>query len=203
MATTNSAPPPGAQAMADEFIRHLGDAWGWIVVRGLASIAFGAMAILWPGMTLVVLALLWGAWAFVDGVMALAAAWKTRNDGKPVWPLWLMGIAGVGAGIVTAVAPGLTAIALLLLIAAWAIATGIFMIVHAVRVRRTIDNEWSLILAGAVSVLFGLAMLFSPGAGALAVIWLIAGWSILIGVLMVSAALRLKAHRNAATTVAT
>jgi uncharacterized membrane protein HdeD (DUF308 family) len=183
------------QALADAFVRHMGEAWGWVLFRGLAAIAFGAMAILWPGITLVVLALFWGAWAFVDGIGSIAAAWKARDDGTPVWPLWLMGIAGIGAGVVTALVPGLTAFALLMLIAAWAIVTGVFTIVHALRVRKTIDNEWALVLSGVLSVLFGVAMVFAPGAGALAVIWLIAGWSILIGVLLASAALRFRAHR--------
>lgn len=202
MAADPPRPSTTGSALADEFVRHLGEAWGWILVRGLASIAFGAMAILWPGITLVVLALFWGAWALIDGIAAVAAAWKARNDGTPVWPLWLMGIAGIGAGIVTAIMPGLTAVALLMLIAAWAIVTGVFMIVHAIRVRKTIDNEWMLILSGVLSVGFGVAMVLSPGAGALAVIWLIAGWSILLGVLLVSAALRLKAHRGTAAPAA-
>ena len=136
----------------DALVRQLGDAWGWILLRGLASIAFGALAVLWPGMTIVVLVIMWGAWAFVDGIASLATAWKARDEGKPIWPLVLIGVLGIGAGVVAAVSPGLTAVALLTFIAWWAVIMGVFQIVRAIRVREAIDHEWMLILSGVVSV---------------------------------------------------
>ena len=181
----------------DALVRQLGDAWGWILLRGLASIAFGALAVLWPGMTIVVLVIMWGAWAFVDGITSLATAWKARDEGKPVWPLVLIGVLGVGASVVAALSPGLTAVALLTFIAWWAVIMGVFQVVHAIRVRKAIDHEWMLILSGGVSVLFGAYMLVSPTRGALAVVWIIAVWSIAFGVLLASAAFRLKRARDA------
>lgn len=181
----------------DELVRKLGEAWGWILLRGVASIAFGAMAILWPGVTVVVLVIMWGAWAFVDGIAALVTAWQARDKGAPVWPLVIIGLLGVAAGVVTVIAPGVAATALLAFIAAWAIVTGVFQIVHAVRVRKAIDNEWLLILSGILSVLIGAYILLQPATGALAIVWVIAFWSILFGVLLVGAAFRLKKHADA------
>jgi uncharacterized membrane protein HdeD (DUF308 family) len=182
----------------DELVRKLGGAWGWILLRGVASIAFGTMAILWPGITIVVLVIMWGAWAFVDGIAALITAWQARDKGTPVWPLVIIGVLGLAAGVVTVVAPGVTATALLAFIAAWAIVTGLFQVVHAVRVRKAIDNEWLLILSGVLSVLIGVFILLQPASGALAIVWVIAFWSILFGVLLVGAALRLRKYGSVA-----
>jgi uncharacterized membrane protein HdeD (DUF308 family) len=181
----------------DDLVRRLGDAWGWVLLRGVAGIAFGALAFVWPGMTIVVLVILWGAWAFVDGIAALVTAWRAREKAGPVWPLVLIGLLGVAAGLVTLFAPGVAATALLALIAAWAIVTGAFQIVHAVRVRKEIDNEWMLILSGILSVLIGLVILLYPASGALAIVWLIATWSVVSGAMLVTAAFRLRKHRGA------
>ena len=181
----------------DALVKQLGDAWGWILLRGLASIAFGVLAVLWPGLTIVVLVVLWGAWAFVDGVTSLATAWKARDEGKPVWPLVLIEVLVVGAGIVAAMSPGLTAVALLTFIAWWAVVMGVFQVIHAIRVRKAIEHEWMLILSGVVSVLFGAFMLTSPTRGALAVVWMISVWSIAFGVMLASAAIRIKRARDA------
>lgn len=188
------------EALGDDLVRKLGDAWGWILLRGVASIAFGAAAFLWPGITVVVLVVMWGAWAFVDGIAALVTAWQARDQGKPVWPLVVIGVLGIGAGLVTLFAPAVAGGALLLFIAAWAIVTGVFQVVHAIRVRKSIDNEWMLILSGILSVVVGAYILTNPAGGALAIVWVIAIWSIAMGVMLVSAALRLRKHRGTAAT---
>ena len=188
---------PAEGLVPDAFIKQLGDAWGWILLRGVASIAFGAMAILWPGLTIVVLVVMWAAWAFVDGITSLVTAYTARDGGKPIWPLVLIGVLGIAAGLITFFAPGAAAVTLLVFIAAWAIVTGVLEIVHAIRVRKSISNEWMLILSGVLSVVVGLYMLSSPAGGALAIIWVIAFWSILFGVLLCSAAFRLKKARDA------
>ena len=193
MATATAAGIPG-----DELVRKLGDAWGWILLRGIAGIAFGVLALLWPGLTLVVLVVLWGAWALVDGVFALVTAWQARDRGRPVWPLAIIGVLGIGAGLVTLFAPGVAGAVLLAFIAAWAIVTGVFQVVHAIRVRKAIDNEWMLILSGVLSVLIGVYILVYPVSGALAIVWVIAAWSILCGAMLIAAALRLRKHRGAA-----
>lgn len=166
--------------------------WGWIALRGAAAVMFGVLAIAWPGVTLVVLAIFFGAYALTDGVCALIAAYRRREGRRPVWPLVVVGLLGVGAGIVTFLWPEMTALALLMFIAWWALFVGVFQIAAAIRLRKEIDNEWMLGLSGAVSVLFGILMITSPGAGAVAVAWMIGSYSMVFGVLLIALSLRLK-----------
>lgn len=165
--------------------------WWVLLLRGIAAILFGVLAFVWPGVTLAVLVLLWGAFALVDGVLALISAIRGGGAGARWW-LALVGLAGIVAGIATFVYPGLTSLVLLFVIAFWAIVAGVFEIVGAVMLRKEIENEWTLILAGALSVIFGVILLMQPAAGALALIWMIAGYAILFGILNVIFAWRLR-----------
>ena len=166
--------------------------WGWIVVRGAAAVIFGVLAFAWPGVTLIVLTLWWGAYALAEGILALIAAFRVRDGGRPMWMLVVIGILGIAAGLLTCLWTTMTALLLLTLIAVWAFFMGIFQIVAAVRLRKEIKNEWLLALSGVVSVLFGTLMLARPGEGALALVWVIAAYSIVFGVLLIVLALRLK-----------
>jgi uncharacterized membrane protein HdeD (DUF308 family) len=170
--------------------------WWLILLRGLVSILFGVLAFVWPGLTLVTLVLFYGAFMLIDGVLALAHAIMGGNVGSRWW-LALVGVAGIIAGALTFMWPGLTALLLLFFIAGWAIALGVFQIIGAIRLRKEIDNEWTLILSGVISVLFGSILLVAPGAGALGLIWAIGSFAIVFGILMVMAALRLKKHQAA------
>jgi uncharacterized membrane protein HdeD (DUF308 family) len=163
--------------------------WWAFALRGVVAILFGVLAFAWPGVTLTVLVLFWGAFALIDGVLALVGAFRTDHDHR--WGLLLEGVVGIGAGVVTFVWPGLTALVLLYIIAVWALLTGVLELVAAVRLRKVIENEWWLALSGIVSVLFGLVLLAAPGAGAVAVVWLIAAYAIVFGVLNLALALRL------------
>jgi uncharacterized membrane protein HdeD (DUF308 family) len=178
-------------------LQTLGRAWWLVLLRGIAAILFGILAIAWPGVTLVTLVLLWGAWALIDGVTALVAGWKARDGDKPMWQIVLVGLVGIAAGILTFVMPGVTAIALLIMIAVWAIVSGVLEIIAAFRLRKEISNEWMLILSGALSVVFGVLMIVSPGAGALAVLWIIGAFAIALGLMLVILAFRLKKHAGA------
>jgi uncharacterized membrane protein HdeD (DUF308 family) len=111
-----------------------------------------------------------------------------------MWQVVLIGVLGIAAGVFTFVSPGLTAIALLVLIAVWAVVTGVFQIAAAVRLRREIANEWLLILSGALSVVFGVLMIANPGAGAMAVLWVIGAFAVAYGVLLVILAFKLRKH---------
>jgi uncharacterized membrane protein HdeD (DUF308 family) len=164
--------------------------WWAFAIRGVAAILFGILALLLPGLTFAVLVLLWGAFALVDGAFALIAAVRTEHDHR--WGLFAEGIVGIGAGIVTFVWPDLTALVLLYIIAAWALLTGVLELIAAVRLRKLIQDEWWLILSGVVSVLFGLFLLAAPGAGAVAVVWLIGLYAVVFGVLMLALAVRLR-----------
>lgn len=165
--------------------------WWALVLRGLAAIAFGVLAFVWPQITLTALVFLWGAYALVDGAFAIAAGVKSHGENKRWWVLLLEGILGVAAGLTAFLVPGITALVLLVLIAAWAMVTGAFEIAAAIQLRKYIKGEWLLALAGVASVLFALALLFNPAAGALAVVWLIGAYSIVFGVLLIVLGVRL------------
>ena len=165
--------------------------WWALVLRGLAAIAFGVLAFVWPQITLTALVFLWGAYALVDGAFAIAAGVKSHGENKRWWVLLLEGILGVAAGLVAFLVPGITALALLILIAAWAMVTGAFEIAAAIQLRKYIKGEWLLALAGVASVLFAVALLFNPAAGALALVWLIGAYSIVFGVLLIVLGVRL------------
>ncbi len=169
--------------------------WWLILIRGIAALVFGLLALFWPGITLVTLVLFYGAFALVDGVFALGAAFVGRVSATPRWWLAIVGLLGIAAGLLTFAWPGITALVLLFFIAGWSIAIGAFQIVGALRLRKEIDNEWLLILSGALSVLFGLALFFWPGAGALALVWLIALYAIVFGVLIIAFAFRLRRQK--------
>jgi uncharacterized membrane protein HdeD (DUF308 family) len=166
--------------------------WWVVALRGVAAVIFGILALVWPGITLGALVLLFGAYALVDGVFALwtAATGGPAASGRRPW-LVLEGVAGVAAGILTFVWPGITALALLAVIAAWAFVTGVLEIVAAVRLRREIEGEWLLVLSGVLSVVFGILLIIDPAAGALAVTWLIGAYAIVFGAILLGLATRL------------
>jgi uncharacterized membrane protein HdeD (DUF308 family) len=173
-------------------LEQLGKNWGWIALRGVAAVIFGVLAFAWPGATIFVLVLFWGAYALVEGVFTLIAGFRVRDQGRPMWTFVVIGILGIAAGIVTFLWPGITALALLTLIAVWAFFIGIFQIVAAVRLRKEIEHEWLLGLSGVLSVIFGAVMLARPVEGLVAVVWVIAAYAIVFGILLLMLAFRLK-----------
>ena len=188
-----TAPLPGRP-----MLHALAKCWWLLLLRGIAAIIFGVLAFIWPGLTLVTLVLLYGAFALVDGVLSLIAAFSGSAKPVPTWWLIVVGLLGIAAGIVTFLWPGITAILLIYFIGAWALVHGIFEIIGAIQLRKEIDNEWMLILGGVLSVVFGAIVLIAPGAGALALIWVIASYSIVFGITFVALALRLRKHSHPA-----
>ena len=174
-------------------LHGLGRHWWLILLRGICAILFGVLAFVWPGLTLLTLILLYGAFMLVDGVLALAAA-IMGGAPAPRWWLALAGLFSVAAGLLAFLWPGITALVLLYFIAGWAIASGVMQIVGAIRLRKEIDNEWFLVAAGVLSVLFGILLFLQPGAGALASIFVIGAFAIAYGVAMVLFSLRLRRH---------
>lgn len=175
---------------------RLRNEWGWVALRGVCALIFGMLALAMPGLTLSLLVLFWGAYVLIDGVAALIAGFRMRDNGKPLWSLVLVGLLGIGAGVVTFFWPGLTALTLVLIIGSWAIAIGLFQIVAAVRLRQHIQGEWLHALSGVLSVVFGIAMVLQPGAGAIALAWIIGWFAIAFGVLLIAMALRLRSRRS-------
>ena len=170
--------------------------WWAIVLRGVFAVLFGLGTFLWPGITLAVLVLLYGGYLFVDGILAVLWALKRRREGSFAWGVFLAGLASLAAGVLTLLWPGVTAIALLYLIAVWAIVRGVFEIVAAFHLRRELTNEWLLALNGVLSVLLGVILIVAPGAGALAVLWLVGSFVIVVGILMIVLGFRLKGLKD-------
>lgn len=168
--------------------------WWAFLVRGALAILFGIAALVWPEITLTVLVLLFGAFAIVDGIVVIVAAFRDRRGIN--WALLLWGAVGVLIGIVALVWPEITAVALVWVIAAWAVVTGAIAIWSAIALRREIENEWLLGLSGLLSVAIGILFFVNPGAGALSLVWLIGIYAIVLGVLLVILAFRLRRFRD-------
>ena len=183
----------GGRPVASALLHGLAKNWWLLLLRGIAAVIFGVLAFAWPGLTLLTLILLYGAYALTDGVIAIIAAIKGNAPGGRWW-LAIVGIVGIAVGALTFMLPGMTALILLYTMAGWAVAIGVFQIIGAIRLRKEIDNEWLLILSGTISVLFGLGVLLNPGAGALAIVWVIGTYAIIAGVLYIGLAFRLKKH---------
>jgi uncharacterized membrane protein HdeD (DUF308 family) len=175
-------------------LTHLTHNWWAVTLRGVIAILFGLIALVWPGLTLEILILFFGAYALVDGVFAIIAAFTHRAGYERWWVLLLEGLVGIAAGIVTLLFPGLATLVLLYVIAFWALLTGILEIVAAVRLREEIEGEWLLILSGIASLVLGILLLLFPSAGELTVIWLIGVYAILFGAMMLGLGLRLRKH---------
>ncbi|HJV53991.1 MAG TPA: DUF308 domain-containing protein [Noviherbaspirillum sp.] len=176
--------------MNDTLVRS----WWILALRGALAILFGALALLWPGLTLLALTALFAAYALLGGVVSVAGALRSRRSDDHWWLPLMLGIVGIAAAVIAIVHPGLTALVLVLVIGANALVSGVLDIVMAIRLRRTISDEWLLGLSGAASVVFGILVFLFPAAGALALVWLIALYAAVTGVLLLGAALRLRAR---------
>ncbi|MFB6198190.1 MAG: HdeD family acid-resistance protein [Halobacteriaceae archaeon] len=183
-------------SISEELTMVTGQNWATIGIRGVLAILFGVLAFAWPAITLTVLVLLFAAYAFVDGVFAFGGAYRAADNSRDIWPFLVEGILGVVAGIGAFVWPNITAIVLLYLIAAWAVVTGVIEVYTAIQVRKQITDELWLGVSGLVSVLFGILLVVMPGAGALAVIWLIAAYAIVFGVTLLGLAWRMREHHS-------
>jgi len=181
----------------DTLIRN----WWLVVLRGIVALIFGVLTIFRPGVTLAALILLFGAYAVVNGVFAVVAAIAHRRGERHWVSLLLSGVLSIALGIVAFVLPGLTALSLLYVIAAWAIVTGVAEIATAIRLRRVITGEWLLVIAGVLSVLFGLFLVVFPGAGALTVTLWIGTYAIMLGILLIALGFRLRSWGHAHGTV--
>jgi uncharacterized membrane protein HdeD (DUF308 family) len=170
--------------------------WWLLLLRGLLAAVVGVLAIIWPGLTVFALVILFGAYALVDGISSVFAAIARRNETDREWALVLEGILGIIAGIVTFVWPDITTLALLYIIAAWAILTGVVELYAAVRLRRVIAREWLLGLSGVLSILLGLALIVFP-IGAIVTLGIMFGvYAIFFGAALIALALRLRSLQS-------
>ena len=188
MATQHALPFPHTPTE----LQALTKGWWIMLLRGLAAVAFGVLAFAWPGLTLLTLIILFAVYALVDGLFALFSIFGSRDHGVSAWWLLLVGLAGIAAAAITYFWPGITALMLVMIIGAWAFAHGIFEIVAAFQVRKDFEDWWILALSGVISVIFGGLLLFNPGAGALALVWLIGLYAVIFGILLIILSFRLK-----------
>jgi uncharacterized membrane protein HdeD (DUF308 family) len=178
--------------MLDTLTRY----WWAVALRGALAVLFGVTALVWPGITVFALVLLFGAYSLVDGAFTLAAAVGRRNRGTPdiggrIW-LVIQGIAGIAIGVIAFAWPGITALTLLWLIGIWAVVIGLLEVVAAVRLRRELRREWLLELSGAVTALFGILLIAWPAAGVLTLVALIGISAVVFGAALLAFAVRLR-----------
>ncbi len=172
-----------------------GQSWWSLLARGIIAVLFGLAALFWPGLTLLVLVYIFGAFALVEGIIAIYHSFQERSMQTNWWMLLLEGIAGVILGILVFIWPGITALVLLYLIAAWAIITGIIELVAAF----TTGMGWVLAIAGALSILLGIVLFARPVAGILSLVWLIGIYAIIWGVLLIIRAFQARSAPAAPT----
>jgi uncharacterized membrane protein HdeD (DUF308 family) len=169
--------------------------WWAVALRGAAALVFGILTALWPDIGLTALVVLFGSFAIVYGVFNIITAVRRRRDERRWWALLLEGVVSVAVGTVTLIMPDLTALALVYVIAAWAILTGILEIAAAIMLRRHIRGEWWLALAGMLSVAFGAVLAIWPGVGALALVLWIGAYAIVLGILLIALGFKLRRLR--------
>ena len=176
--------------------------WWVLLVRGIAAVLFGIAAFVWPALTIGTLIILFGAFTLADGVFAVLAAIVHRKDADYWWAAALQGVLGIIFGILVLMMPKMTAVVLLFWIAAWAIVTGVFEIISAIRLRKEIEGEVWMIIGGVLSVLFGIYAFVRPGAGALAIIWVIAIYAILFGITLIMLSFEVRSLHNRTKAIA-
>jgi len=166
--------------------------WWLLALRGLAAIIFGLLTFIWPGISLFALIMLFGAFALVNGVLSIFLAVRAPKGYPRFGSLVLGGVCGIFAAILTLIWPGLTALGLLIMIAAWAIVTGILEIFAAIKLRKEIKREWLLIVAGLCSVVFGVLLMLMPGPGALVLVLWIGAYALVVGLLLIVLAFKVR-----------
>ena len=176
-------------------VRSLSQNWWLVVLRGVFAILFGVLAFVWPALTWLTLIVMFGVYAIVDGVVAIITGVVRAKDSPRWWAFLLEGLIGIGAGVVALILPELTTLVVIYMIASWAVITGILEIAAAIRLRNEITNEWVLGLGGLISIALGVLLFLRPAAGGLAIIWIIAGYALIFGILLVILGFRLRNWR--------
>jgi len=167
--------------------------WWIFAIRGIAAIIFGILAFLVPAITLGALILLFGAYAIVDGVSLIyGVARHGTAYMRHHWTLLLIGVLSLGAGVIAFVLPGLTALSLLYVVAAWSVVIGIVQIAAAINLRREIAGELWMALGGILAIVFGVYLVVFPGDGLLTLVWLVGAWAIIFGLFSLLLSVRLR-----------
>jgi uncharacterized membrane protein HdeD (DUF308 family) len=163
-----------------------------LLVRGILGVLVGLAALLWPGITLAALVVVFAAYALLDGIANLITGFLRSRTHQRAWPFFVHGLVGVAAAALAFFYPRLTAFTLVLFVAAWAIVTGAMQIAGAIRFRHEITGEWLLVVSGALSIAFGLLVFIFPGAGALTIAWMFGAFAASTGIVLIALAIRLR-----------
>jgi uncharacterized membrane protein HdeD (DUF308 family) len=164
----------------------------FLIIRGIVGIVIGILTFGWPGVTIAVLVAIFAVYAVVDGMTNLILGLtRTTRQGRS-WPLTVQGLVGIAAGVLTFLWPAITALALVFFIGAWAVVTGVFEIVAAIRLRKALQGEWLLLLSGVLSIVFGVLIFAFPGAGAVGIAWILGAYAAAAGVILVALGIRLR-----------
>jgi len=170
--------------------------WWSLVLRGVLGVILGIVTFASPGITLAGIVILFGAYALLDGVFSVMGAVRAARDHEQWGVLVIEGIVGIGAAIVTMAWPAITVIALVYVIGAWAVITGVLELAAAIRLRRHITGEWMLALGGIASLIFGIMMMLAPLAGALVIALWVGAYAFVFGIVLIALGLRLRGLRN-------
>lgn len=168
--------------------------WWLVVLRGVLAILFGLTAFVWPDITWVVLITMFGIYALVDGLVAVGTGLSRAKDSPRWWAFLVEGLVSIAAAVVALIWPQLTGLILVLVIAGWAVLTGILEIIAAIRLRHEISNEWLLALGGIVSIALGVILFSRPVAGGIAIIWTVAAYAVIFGILLIALGFRLRSQ---------
>jgi uncharacterized membrane protein HdeD (DUF308 family) len=190
-----------SHAQRSSMMPTVSENWWALAVRGVAAVLFGLAALAWPGLTLAVLIILYCAFAVVDGAPAIVEGFR-GTGGTRRWLLLAEGVLGLLAGLVVLFWPGLAAVVVLYVFSFWAIFGGLLRILGAILLRREIDNEWTMALGGALWVLLGIALAVLPGAGLLALAWVIGVLTLAMGVTLIVQAFRVRSQGTGGRRVA-
>jgi uncharacterized membrane protein HdeD (DUF308 family) len=176
--------------------------WWIFALRGVLAILFGILAFAWPGITIAALLALFAAYMLLDGIFAIGAALRAHRSRESFWPLLLEGIADIAAAAIAVMWPGVTLFALIYLAAAWALISGILLLIGAIRMPSGTSGRGLLGLNGAFSAIWGIAVALFPIAGLLVMTWWLGAYAVFFGVLLLVAAVRLNRlyHREHAPT---
>jgi uncharacterized membrane protein HdeD (DUF308 family) len=196
MSSTASATTPSPTADDLEALREiLRQNWWMIAIRGVLGILFGLVALFLPGITMLSLVLVFAAYMLVDGAFCTYAAFKAMRQRERWGWLLLQGLASIAAAVIAVIWPGITVIAFVILIAAWAIVSGCLMLAAAYRLDKE-HGRWWLVFSGVVSLLYGALLVIAPVIGAIVLTWWIGAFSLVFGVLLLALAFKLRARRS-------
>jgi uncharacterized membrane protein HdeD (DUF308 family) len=166
--------------------------WWILALRGALAVLFGILAFVWPVATAFAFVFILAAFAFIEGIFAFIGAFGWGLPGTQRFLLILIGLLGIAVGVCAVIYPGILAVTLVLIVAWWAIVTGIMQLVVAVEMRKSIPNDWLLVLGGIISVLFGVLLIWRPLAGVLTLAYLFGFYALLYGIMLIAVSFRVK-----------